>query len=62
MALGAAGQEQRGPQQIAVGRGQADVVDENIVKRSLSHCDFLMPFAALSKCEFGFSRKGLVPT
>jgi hypothetical protein len=40
MALGAARQEQRCPQQIAVGRGQSDVVDENVVQRCLGHRDF----------------------
>jgi hypothetical protein len=34
------GQEQRRAKQIAVGGGKADVVVENVVERSLSHCDF----------------------
>ena len=37
MALGAAGQEQRRRQQISVGGGEGDVVDENVVQRSLCH-------------------------
>ena len=37
MALRAAGQEQACPQQIPVLGGEGDVVDENVVQRSLSH-------------------------
>jgi hypothetical protein len=40
MALGAPGQEQGGAQQVAVGRRKGDVIDENVVQRSLGHRDF----------------------
>ena len=43
MALGSARQEQRRPQLIPVGRRQGDVVDKNVVQRSLSQPQFPLP-------------------
>jgi hypothetical protein len=60
MALGTARQKQARPQQIAVRGGESDIVDENVVQRSLCQGNFPRAFAhASSKCEFGFNRKGL---
>ena len=37
MALGPAREKQRRPQQISIGGRQGDVIDENVVQRSLGH-------------------------
>jgi hypothetical protein len=43
-------------------RERGDVIDENVVQRSLSHRDFPCAFATHhSSCEFGFCRKGFAP-
>ena len=38
--LGAARQEQRGAERVAVFGGKGDIVDENVVELSVSHRDF----------------------
>jgi hypothetical protein len=44
MALGPARQKQRRAQQISIGGGEGDVIDEYVVQRSLCHRDFPRSF------------------
>src|SRR4029453_3658913 len=46
MALGPPRQKQRRAQQISIGGGEGDVIDENVVQRSLCHRDFPRSFCA----------------
>jgi len=61
MALRSSRQKQRRAQQISIGGGKGDIIDENVVQRSLCDRDFPRSVRAFSKCEFGFCRKGLSP-
>jgi hypothetical protein len=60
MALGAAGQEQRRAEQVAIASGKGDVVDKNAVQPSLSHRGFPPAFTHhINKSELGFGGRGL---
>jgi hypothetical protein len=60
MALRPAGQKQGRPQQISVRSREGDVIDENVVQRSLRHRNLPLCIRELpTKCELGFCRKGL---
>jgi hypothetical protein len=58
-AFAGAGQKQRGPQRIAVGRWHDDVVGKDIVKPSVRHRNPRNFSRRFNKCEFSFCRKGL---